>query len=183
MIWMETETGAAEPVGLAEAKGFLRLEHDGEDALVTRLIAAAREAVEAETGLVLRVARARLALEPPAGGGRIELSRRPVRRVVAAEAFDVAGEAMTIDPAGIAVRNEPLGASLRLPAMAAPNGLELDLELGLDPAAVPEGVRQAILRLVAAAFETRAAVPAAMQPAVMPPFVRGLLAPLRRVRL
>ena len=41
------------PVLLAEAKLFLRVEHEAEDALIQTLIDAARTRVEGETGLVL----------------------------------------------------------------------------------------------------------------------------------
>lgn len=45
-----------EPITLAQAKAHLRVAHDGDDALITAIIAAAREAVELETGRALAVA-------------------------------------------------------------------------------------------------------------------------------
>lgn len=40
----------SDPVGLAEAKAFLRIAHEGEDALIQRLIATATERLEKELG-------------------------------------------------------------------------------------------------------------------------------------
>ena len=54
---------AAKPVGLAEAKEYLRIGYDGEDELVTGLIAGARSRIEAAAGLALIARTVRLTLD------------------------------------------------------------------------------------------------------------------------
>ena len=46
----------SDPVGLAEAKAFLRVAHEGEDVLIQRLIAVATERLEKELGRTLDAA-------------------------------------------------------------------------------------------------------------------------------
>jgi uncharacterized phiE125 gp8 family phage protein len=54
---------AAEPVGLAEAKDYLRIAGDGQDGLVGELIAAARSRVEELTGVAMITRSLRLTLD------------------------------------------------------------------------------------------------------------------------
>lgn len=168
---------AAEPVGLADAKAFLRLEHDAEDDLVPELIAAARARVETMTRRVLVAQRWRLEVAVPADGAPIALKPRPVREVEAVRlrlpdgsletldetlwSFDWAGERLTLAP------SVPPG-----------KRVEIDLAAGYgDPDQVPESLRLAVRRLTADAFERRSGADG-------PPVdVSGLVDPYRDVRL
>ncbi|MFD1333894.1 head-tail connector protein, partial [Methylopila musalis] len=64
---------AAEPLGLADAKAYLRLDHDDEDALLGELIASARAEVERLTRRVLVAQRWRLDAPVPPPGGAVKL--------------------------------------------------------------------------------------------------------------
>ncbi|WP_427025899.1 head-tail connector protein [Aureimonas ureilytica] len=186
MIWIEWDKSGEEPVSLGEVKRFLRLERDDEDAIVARCISAAREAVEAQTGLVLTERRLRLSFEPDPARDRLALHRRPLRDVAEAIGYDEAGAAVPLEPASFRLDPQPFGAWLQLPAglaARAPNGVELELRAGEAPDDVPEALKLAIVRLAGAAFETRGAVSPALQPAFMPPLARALIAPFRTPRL
>jgi uncharacterized phiE125 gp8 family phage protein len=186
MIWIEWDKSGTEPVSLSEAKAFLRLDRDDEDAVVATCLKAARQAVEAETGLVLTERRVRIAFEADPASESLAIRRRPLRAVLEATGYDGRGAAVTLDPATFRLKAQPFGADLLLPpglAGRAPNGVELDLRAGLKVEEVPEALKLAILRLAAVGYETRGAVGPALQPAFLPPLVRALIAPFRAPRL
>ena len=178
---------ASEPVSLAEARAHLRVTTDEEDALIGRLIASARQRVEAELGIALITTAFR------EGGdgweldavGRLNLGRGPL---IAVDALAVANAAGTFTGvpadrylAEIGSRPGTLvatGAGLPAPGRAT-GGVRIDYRAGFgaDPASVPQPLRQAILLLVAEAFEHREPVVAALLS------VEAWLAPWRRVRL
>lgn len=184
MIWIETMSAPPEPVTLEEAKGYLRIERSDEDALLRMLIRAARETVERETGRVLGRRGFRLALELQAGELEARVSRRPIASVGKVVAYDADGTPTEFEPASVAIRPGVFETVLRFDALvvqAGANGIEIEGEAGADD--VPESLRIAVLRLVASGYEMRGGVDPAMQPAAIPPLVRGLLAPYRRMGL
>lgn len=168
---------AAEPIGLADAKAFLRLEHDAEDALVAELAAAAARQVEKLTRRMLVAQRWRLDVALPEPGSAVALRPRPVREVEAVRAKLRDGALVTLEAADW--RFDWAGERLlveRLPAGAC--RIEVDLAVGYgDPQDVPESLRLAVRRLTADAFERRSGADG-------PPIdVEGLVAPYRDVRL
>ncbi|BDA83689.1 hypothetical protein Sa4125_12310 [Aureimonas sp. SA4125] len=177
---------AAEPVTLAEAKAWCRIERDDEDALLARLVAAARETVERETRLVLVRRGFRLALDPVPGDGWIEITRHPLHEVTSVVAFDGAGVPTEFGP-GQGVIERALGVeAIRVSqavVRAAVNGAEIEFTSGFAPGTVPENLVLAMQRIVATAYELRGAVSAGMQPAIVPDAARVLIAPFRRVLL
>ena len=94
---------SAEPWSVAEAKTFLRVEHDDDDAVIAALIAAARGHVEALSRRALLVQRWRFVLDAWPANGRLDPRIGPLRSVIAARVFDAAGNAHSIDVATFVV--------------------------------------------------------------------------------
>lgn len=95
-IWSVRVTSepAAEPVTVAEAKAYLRIDHDDEDDLFTEWIKAARAEVEAWCGrsLVTQTRQLKLDCFP---GRAIELPYPPVQSVSSVAYVDTAGDTQT----------------------------------------------------------------------------------------
>jgi len=189
---------AVEPVSLAEGKARLRVEHTDEDALITTLITAGRERVEALTGRALVTRRVRELRDGWRDGGRLaahgsqfRLGLAPVSAVHhvktyaaddAEETFDAANYFVdtTSVPARLALRG---GALWPTPGRCAAGvEIEYDAGYGADGAAVPYALREAILLLVVDAYEHRGASDGG-EDTEPPVAVQGLLAPFVRVRL
>ena len=146
-----------EPVTLAEAKSFCRIDGSDEDALVNALIAAARLQVESLTGcaLITQTWRLTMACAPRL----VELPVIPVAALVAApDGAVLQGDAVLLV--------EPV------------DELTVDYAAGYGAAAdVPGDLKQAVLTLVAYWYENRDAV-------TMPPLgFDRLIASYKRVRL
>lgn len=179
----------AEPLTLAEAKAWLRVEHDDDDGVIGVLITSARVLIERETRRALITQIWRIVRDAWPGGGRIEVSPAPVRQVLAARVYDTAGVAQTIDAEAftLATGGAPgvlgfLPGSLPSPGRAIA-GIEIDIEAGYgaDGSAVPEPLRQAIRLLVADAYENRGGETTGA--ARIPATAAGLIAPYRVLSL
>ena len=135
-----------EPVSLAEAKTFLRIDGEAEDAMLSDLIASAREQVERRAD-TLTVART-VAFSLLVCGTRVALPVRPVRALVSVRRDGVMVEGTLPE-----ISSET--ATLHLPTRMDAT-LEIEVEAGFGPpASVPAPLRQAILLLVADAYEHR----------------------------
>lgn len=177
---------SGEPVSLAEAKLFLRVDHAEEDDLIGRLIGAAREAVEIGAGRALITRRVRESLDiwrrDGAGGAILSLS--PVTDVIAVRLIAANGSESVIDPERYRLdgaRDRPrLIFEHGLPAiLRSAGGVEIDYEAGLaeDAAGLPPSLRQAALHIVAALYEAREGGPR------IPETARALMAPFAPARL
>lgn len=179
---------AAEPLSLADAKSFLRVEHGDDDAVITALIAAARSHVEAMTRCALITQTWRLVLDRWPDGGRIAPRIGPLRTVAAVRVFTAAGEASEIDPEIFAI--DAAAGALAAPAWSLPvpgrsrAGIELDLEVGYGTASdVPQRLLQAIRMLVAHWYENRGLIAIGSSVAMMPASVNAMIASHRVLSL
>ncbi|HEV7276142.1 MAG TPA: head-tail connector protein [Devosiaceae bacterium] len=179
---------AAEPLTPAEAKAFLRLDDEAEDALVETLITAARLHVEGTSGRALLAQSWRLVLDGWPADGIIKLPVSPLITLTGVTAYDTGGA-----PHGLALaqfRSEPSRLLLPdhiagTPVLRPRQGLEIDYVAGygVNAGDVPADLRSALLMLVAYWFEHRDSVVAVGAGATLPTGFDRLLAPYRRVRL
>lgn len=181
---------AAEPVGLAEAKEYLRIGGDGEDGLVGSLIAGARARIEAlaSVAMITRTLRVTMDWWPR---GAIEkrtvvMPVRPADELVAVRVFNGSGVAQTVTDRftlarGRSARLVWVGGAFPWPGQRH-NGIEIDYSAGFGeaPDDVAEALRLAVKRLVAHAYHKR---DGETLNGPLPEDVAGLISPWRRVRL
>lgn len=182
---------AAEPLSLAEAKAFLRIEHDDEDDIVTALIAGSRIHIEAQTRRALITQSWRLVRDCWPAGGILPVLPAPLRALVAVRVYNEAGETQAIPVEQFTI-DKVSAPAIVAPASGAPltpgraiAGIELDFEAGYgdDAADVPEPLRHAMRLLVAHWYENRALISATGEVAIVPAAVSSLIAPYRVVSL
>ncbi|KNY17647.1 hypothetical protein AKG11_08515 [Shinella sp. SUS2] len=178
-----------EPVTLAEAKAHLRLDAADEDALVSALIRAAREYLEATTGLCLITRSLRLYLDDWPETRVIQIARGPVQTIEMVTVYDATGLPVAADVTGYRLDGAARPARLLLPARPdtdrALNGIEIDFTAGFGEsgANVPDGLKRALLMHVAAMFELRGVLSPVDQPGTVPAGYDRLVAPYRLRRL
>ena len=180
---------AVEPLSLADAKAFLRVEHDADDAIITSLVSAARNQVEALARCALITQTWRLVLDRWPESGRIAPRLTPLRAVNAARVFNAANEARSIDPE-VFVTDRVAGV-IAAPGWSLPPpgrsvaGIELDIETGFGDAAgdVPPKLLQAIRMLVAHWYENRGLIAIGQTVAMMPASVNAMISSHRVLSL
>lgn len=187
MIPIRVDGPAVEPVSLAEARAYLRLDDAHEDDLVTALIEAGRLLLESATRLVFINQSWRLILEEAPRGANLRLPLAPIIAITEIRAIDAAGAASVVDPQEYRLRAgaQPPGLVLEEGFPRPEGGLEIDLEAGFGPAPgnVPAPLRQALRMLVARWFEERGDGAGEPETGVLPPDVALMIAPYRHVRL
>lgn len=176
---------AAEPLTRAEAKAFLRIDHEAEDSLVDALIAAARRTVEAATGRALLEQTWRFSREGWPLSGVIVAPVAPVRAILSAVVTLPDGSAAAVPEGALALKADRAPALIhvaagRVPAPG-PGGIAITIRAGYGAAAdVPADLVEAVRLVLAHFYEFRDGSGAAQ---ALPATVTALLAPYRLVRL
>ena len=182
---------ALEPVSLADAKHFLRVDHDDDDDVIAALIAAARVHVEAQTRRALIDQTWRLTRDVWPASGRLPVLPVPLQEVTAIRVFDAGGMPQLLDVEDFAIDRVSAPAVLAFARGAPPApgklaaGIEIDIVAGYgdEPDDVPAPLRQAIRMLVAHWCENRGLIAASGEVASMPQSVSSLIAPFRVLSL
>jgi len=182
---------AEEPVSLAEARAFLRLDSEAEDGLVSTLVAAARLHVESVTGRALVNQSWRLVLDAWPTDCVVTLPVSPLVSLTAITAYDEDGDDHAVPMAQFEAATGVTPARLILPRTVAGMpvlrerfGIEVDYVAGFGEADdVPSDLKRGVLALVAHWFEHRDAVLVAGSGAVIPPGFNQMISPYRQVRL
>jgi uncharacterized phiE125 gp8 family phage protein len=182
---------ALEPVSLADARHFLRVEHDDDDDVISALIAAARLQVEAQTRRALIAQDWRLVRDVWPASGRLPMLPAPLIQVTAIRVFAADGTPATLDVEDFVVDTVSAPALLMFQRGTPPvpgqltAGVEIDITAGYGEEAedVPEPLRQAIRILVSHWYENRAVIAASGEVAAIPHSVSSLIAPYRVLSL
>jgi uncharacterized phiE125 gp8 family phage protein len=180
---------AVEPWTVADAKNFLRVEHDDDDAVIAGLIASARGQVEALTRRGLITQTWRLVLDRWPRDGRLAPRLAPLRAVMAARVYDAVGDAMTLDVERFVV--DPVASTIAAPGWSLPmpgrdvGGIELDVVVGFgdDAADVPDVLRHAVRTLVAHWYDNRGLAAIGASVAMLPGSVSAMIASYRVLSL
>lgn len=178
----------SEPLTLAEAKTYLRVDHEAEDALISSMIVAARATVETLTRRALIDQRWRIMRDAWPASGLIPAPISPLRSLDGAALIDAAGEETALPLAAFALDVARLPGLIRVDrgAVAEPMrglaGIALDITAGHGPEAadVPAPLIEAV-RLVLAHFHEHRDEAGAS--AAFPAALGALTAPYRVARL
>lgn len=172
-----------EPVQLGEAKLHLRVDHDEDDALITWLITAAREQVEAMSRRALAPQTLELRMSAWPGDDAILLPRPPLTAVTSIKYTDTDNVEATVAASSYTVHTAPepggvwlkYGQSWPSASLAPGPSIAVRYTAGYGVGACPGRYRQAILLLVGHWYEQREAVlVTGVQTAIVPMAVEML---------
>lgn len=177
----------AEPLTRAEAKAFLRIDHDAEDALIDALIPAARRLIEAATGRILVDQTFALLRDAWPASGIIALPVAPVSTILSATVTDATGAEVAVPEGALSLSGERAPALIQVDGARVPrprprhDGIRIVVRAGYGAAGdVPADLVQAMRLAVAHFYEMRDGAGGATE---LPAAVTALIAPYRLVRL
>ncbi|GAB4068623.1 head-tail connector protein [Ancylobacter sonchi] len=179
---------ASEPLTLAEAKAYLRVDHDAEDALITSMITAARASVETLTRRALIDQTWRIVRNAWPASGLIPVPVSPLRTLDRAVRLDATGAETELPLDAFALDTARLPGLIRVERGRVPSperplaGLALDITAGHGPAAtdVPAPLIEAVRLVLAHFYEHRDETGAS---SAFPATLGALVAPYRVTRL
>ena len=186
-----TAAPAVEPISVAEAKAYLRVDHEHEDALISSLIVTSRLHIEAALGLALITQDWSMEIDAWPEGGVVELPIHPVQFIDAVKVVAGNGSLVTLDEASYVLDGTshpphltPVARDWPVPGVAA-QGIEIAFTAGFGDSAddVPPPIKQALLLLISHWYEQREPVAIGTAATRIPDTVSALLAPYRTVRL
>lgn len=175
---------AAEPLTLAEAKAHLRVTSSDEDALVTRLIAAARRQVEATLRRRLITQTWRL-LRNDFGAPIVLSDLAPAQSIVSVKYLDTAGALQTLATSVYQLVKEAPPRLVLAYDQAWPDlrgdieGVRIEVISGYGAAGsdVPQNILAAMLLLIGHWYENRETVNVGSITSLLPYSVEALLSP------
>jgi uncharacterized phiE125 gp8 family phage protein len=184
---IQIEEPAIEPLTLAEAKAFLRVEHTADDDLIGVLIKAARCEVEAATRRALITQGFRVVMDCWPKSNRVVSPVSPLRSVTAARVRGADGSASNLNLVAFTldtvsspgVIDFDRGAVIEPGQRIASIEIEITAGYGESAASVPEPLRQAMRLLIARYYENRDQI----ESDKLPDAVAALIAPYRVVSL
>ena len=154
-------TAGSVPVSLADAKEYLRVDHDEDDAVIAALTSAACNSVAENVGRVLTAEQWIVSIDSVYGDFEFPLA--PVQSVDAIEYFDADDQAQTADVSDFYLFKDEDKATLRAkagkswPATARrDDAISITFTVGMQ--SVPDGLISAAKMLLGHWYETRSAV-------------------------
>lgn len=176
----------AEPVTLAEARSWLKLDTQDDDPLVAALVTAARMAVEAASGCILVSQTWRWSFDAWPPDPILSCPLGPVSAVAGIGVADATGSLVALPASrwSADIASQPARVALAgpLPVPGSPlAGIAIDLVCGFGPlpASVPEPLRMAVRLMLAFLYENRGEA----GPVPMPLAAASLAEPYRTRRL
>lgn len=142
----------AEPVTLAEAKKYLRVDVTDDDTLITALITAAREHVEHASGRSWATQTLELTFEE--FGGALELEQGPVTAITSIKYIDTSGVERTLGAGEYVLRGEIVQEVDAWPATYATEDA-VKVRYTVGETVIPQAVKTAILVMLAHLYENR----------------------------